>query len=67
MICKSLKTCWESKTSHERVLNAGFYLQKALAMANHIFSSRKEICEHKEMWSDVSVLYLNMAAVDAWV
>ena len=51
----------------KRVLNAGFYLQKALAMANHIFSGRKEICEHKEMWSDVSVLYLNMVAVDACV
>ena len=58
----SLKTCWDSKASHERIL-----LTEALEMANHIFSGRKEIREHKEVWSDVGVLYLNMVAADAWV
>ena len=42
-------------------------LTEALKMANHTFSSGKEIREHKEVWGDVSVLYLSMVAVNAWV
>lgn len=36
-------------------------------MANLIFRGRTEVRGYKEAWSDSTVLYLNVVAVDTWM